>query len=207
MMLYRAIVERIQRGEGYYESAATEQRTRAYPTSPPQVFREPTLAWALALMRTEAVRRAAIVLLSLGAFVSIREALVRTAITPGMRFLASCFLGTALLNAWAPTAAYGHEIWASYLIAISLALNSIGFWRTSILLAVTACLIRELALPYVAVMGLFAIVEGRYRELLGWIMGAALFLAVFAWHLFAARALHASGDYVSPAGFISADGR
>jgi len=48
--LYKAIVNDIEKGGNYYEAAAAEHRAGHYPTFPPQVFREPALAWLLALL-------------------------------------------------------------------------------------------------------------------------------------------------------------
>src|SRR4051812_29894161 len=73
LTLYRAIVGRVMQGENYYHAAATEHRILTYPTAPAQVFREPALAWMLAALRSDGLRRAAVVGLSIVVFIALME--------------------------------------------------------------------------------------------------------------------------------------
>jgi len=82
-------------------------------------------------------------------------------------------------------------------VTASLGVNRLGRWRLSILLGILACLIRELALPYIVAMAAFALYERRYRELVGWTAGAVLFCAAYAWHLSIASTLSRPGDHHS----------
>src|SRR5262245_32279287 len=45
--LYRRIVERVHGGEGYYEAAGDELRTRGYPTGAVFNWRPPVYAWVI----------------------------------------------------------------------------------------------------------------------------------------------------------------
>jgi hypothetical protein len=195
--LYSAVVDRVMHGENYYTAAAAMHRTLAYPTAPAAVFREPTLAWALAAMRTDMIRRAVLFALSLVTFFALRRAMADAGISTRTRLLAIPLIGTGLAVAWAPTSFYLHETWAGLLIALSLASYRPGRWLLPVILGVTACLIRELAFPYLMAMAAFAAYERRNRELLAWCAGMLLFAAFFAWHLSAASGLHRLGDYVS----------
>ena len=200
-LLYRAITQRVARGESYYVAAATEQRARYFPTSPPQTFREPTLAWLLAGLKTDKARWLAILGVSLATLFAFRSALEWTGIDARLRWLAIPLIGTGLAISWFPGSAYLHEVWAGLLIALSLALYRPGRWVLPLLIGLAACFIRELALPYLAVMAAFALVERRYREFAGWVGGIVVFTGLFAWHLAVARTLHEPGD-LTRAGWI-----
>ena len=197
LMLYRAVVERVAQGENYYEVAAGEQRVRGFPTAPAPVFREPALAWTLAALKTDALRRTAMVGLSLITLFALMEALARSIAEPRLRVLAGLFIGTAVSTAWFSASPYFHEVWAALLIALSLASYRLSHWSVSVLLGLAACLFRELALPFLAVMAVFALYERRYRELAGWMAAIAVFCGLFGWHLSVAAALHQPGDLVS----------
>src|SRR5689334_23978045 len=102
LMLYRAIVGRLAHGENYYQAAAAEQRARSYPTAPAPVFREPTLAWTLAALKSDGLCRAAIIGLSLITFTTLMEALARSIAESKRRVMAGLFIGTAISTAWFP---------------------------------------------------------------------------------------------------------
>jgi hypothetical protein len=203
--LYRAVAERVMRGENYYTAAAAEHRARGYPTTPPEVFREPALAWTLAAMPSARLRRAVMIGLSLLVFVTLRNALERARAGVGTRLLAMPLLGSALAIAWIPGSEYIHEIWAGMLIALSLGLYRPQQWPVSVLLALVAALFRELALLYLAAMAASALYERRYREAAGWLSAALLFCALFAWHLSVASHLYRAGD-LSTKGWFALQG-
>ena len=195
--LYRAIVERISHGQDYYHAAAAEHRARHYPTYPAQVFRQPLLAWTLAKIPGDGLRRLALLALSIITFFALREALVRTAISTRVRLVALLLIGTGFGIAWFPGAQYIHEPWAALLIALSLALYRQGRWIPAVLLGFCACLFRELALPYLAAMAAFAAYERKYAELASWIGAMVAFAGIYAWHLSMARTLPQTGDLMS----------
>jgi hypothetical protein len=197
LMLYRAVVGRVAQGENYYQAAAAEQRARGFPTAPAAVFREPTLAWTLAGLKTDGLRRGAVIGLSLITFVALIEALARSIGDRRMRVVAGFFIGTAVSTAWFSASPYFHEVWAALLIALSLASYRLSHWSLAVLLGLAACLIRELALPFLAAMAVFALYERKYRELAGWIAAMAVFCGLFGWHLSVAGTLHQPGDLMS----------
>ena len=197
LMLYRAVVGRVAHGENYYQAAAAEQRARSFPTAPAPVFREPTLAWTLAALKTDGLRRAAIIGLSLITLIALMEALARSIAESKRRVIAGLFIGTAISTAWFSASPYFHEVWAALLIALSLASYRLSHWGVSVLLGLAACLFRELALPFLGAMAIFALYERKYRELAGWIAGIAVFCGLFGWHWSVAATLHQPGDLVS----------
>ena len=197
--LYSDITRRVTAGENYYAATASEMRAHGYTMTPAYVFREPALAWVNAGLRTDARRQWALVALSLAVFIALRNALARSGVTPMQRLVALPLLLTGLGVAWFPPAHDMHEIWAGLLIALSL-----GVWRPdrfhlSVVLGVAACLIREIALPYMLAMAAFAAWERRFRELAEWMSGIVLFAVLFAWHLSIASTLYKPGDLVAGA--------
>ena len=113
-------------------------RARWYPTGHAVVFREPTLAWLMAALRTDTIRNIALIALSLAVFIALRDALARTAIDARLRYTALPLIATGIGVAWLPGPAYNmHEIWTGFLIALSLALYRPDRWSLSIALGVT----------------------------------------------------------------------
>lgn len=193
-MLYQLEVNRVMQGENYYTVAVAEHRLHRYPTTPPQVFREPTLIWILAALRTDLLRRVVLFGLSLTALYFLWRALEHTTIGQVRRGFATFFAGGAVALAWIPISPYSHEIWSGLLIALSLAIYTREHWRLSILLGLAACFIRELSVLYLGVMALSALQEKNWKELREWTAAIMLFLALFAWHMSIAAGLYAHGD-------------
>lgn len=204
--LYRAVTDRVIAGETYYSAAAREHRVHHYPTSPAQVFREPTLTWTMAALRLEPLRRGALVALCFAAVVALDMALVRNRLTGGMPTLIRLMLlSTGLVSSWWPDSPFMHECWAGLLIALSLGLYRPGAWGWSLAFAFVACLFRELALPFLGVMLLFALIERRAAEAMAWAFAGVAFCLLYALHLSLAAGLGAPGDRVSP-GWVAIGG-
>jgi hypothetical protein len=98
-----------------------------------------------------------------------------------------------MLVGTAESAVYCHEVWAGVLMALSLALHGLGFVGFAIALGVSATLIRELALPYLGIMLLFALRERKKGETAGWAAGASLVVFALFVHALLVRA-QASGE-------------
>lgn len=198
-----SVADRVAKGDNYYVAAVTEQRANSYPTSPPQVFREPALTWWLAVLQTQPIRRGALIFLLVLATIAMREALDSTTIPKPMRLPATLMQVTGFAIAWHRIQVYQHEVWAALLIALSLALYRPHRYLISVCIAVLACLVRELALPFILVMLAFAICERRWREASAWMAGMAVFLALFAVHLYVASGLYRPGDIISSGWFYA----
>ena len=162
--LYRDISRRVQAGQNYYAAAELEQRQHGYPTRPAFAFHEPTLAVTLAALRTDVARRGAALALVAIMALALRNALERTQIAPALRLPAVLLMTAGAILAWWPSGVFMQELWAGSFIALSLAVHRPGRWGLSLVLALVACLIRELALPYLAVMAVFALAERRWTE-------------------------------------------
>lgn len=210
--LYREITGRVAAGQGYYAAAAATQRAHNYPTAPPWAFREPAEAWALALLGNDLVRWGALLVAAAAAVVLMRGAAEQATTSPWLRVAVTLLFGVGLAGVGAPAAAYLHENWAAVFIGLSLACwrpgggvgggeggeaGGAGRWRLAAAFGLTACLVREIAAPYMLVMAAFAAAERRRAEALGWAAGLAVLAAALAAHFALAAAQHMPGDLAS----------
>ncbi len=195
--LYAAVAGRVSHGQDYYAAAATEQRAHGYPTAPPQVFRQPVLAWVMAALQTDLRRNLVFCGLALVTGVATLLALERQGV--GFRVLAAAMpvlatgLGVVIIHGML----FMHEAWAGLLIALSLALYAPRRWIVAALIGLLACCVRELAVGYLLVMLAAALWEKRWAQVAGWALTIAVFVVLFGLHLHAAAALHAPTDRVS----------
>jgi hypothetical protein len=182
LALYDTAIERIQDGEHYYDFIVEEQRRADYPVTPGLAVRLPTLAYIDAALGMTGQTIAA-VLLMLAVLAAWWR---RLGEEPGagdkrLLILAFLFLGASLgVNRYYFTL---HELWAGMLLALSFALHRPGKWGASLAVAALALFIRELALPFVLLMGAMAFWRRDWKEGLAWGALAAVFLAVLAIHL------------------------
>lgn len=202
--LYRAIVGRMADGEGYHAAAVAEHRERGYPLRPFVTVRPPLLAAFLSRVGLETARWA-LVALVLAAAASVGLRLVASSRNLPVQVagvLLATVSATALLD---PSLVVWHEVWTAALIALSLACRTERQYAASVALGCLALLVRELALPYLAVMAGAAALEGRRREAAAWTGAAALGLAALAAHAVALSHYVVPGDLASP-GWSAAEG-
>ncbi len=196
-MLYEKIVADIEGGQGYYRAAVAEHRAFHYPVAPAPVFRMPTLAWLLTGLHFRVLQYAVL----LGLYGSILMLFYREVRAKGMSFpvrLASVVTAvTGLSIVGVSGSIYWHEVWAALLIAASLLSYRAKQWLPAVLCGLLACLIREIALPYIVVMAGFALWERRWKEFLAWLSAILLFLAAYLVHISVAATLYRPGDIVS----------
>src|SRR3546814_10748823 len=87
---------------------------------------------------------------------------------------------TCALPIFSPALIVFHEGWAALLIALSLALYRKDRWWPSVVLALLALMIRELALPFVLLMGGLALLSLNWREFFAW-SAVTLIFAIALW--------------------------
>jgi len=197
-ILYEKIVADMERGQGYYAAAAAEHRQLKFPTSPPEVFRLPTLAWMLAGLRFYALQLAALLVLYGAVVIFLYRELLAAKMSFAWRITSIAILATGLAVIGVKDAVYWHEVWAALLMLLSLLIYRAGRWWPAVLFGVLACFIREIATPYLFVMAAFALYERRWTQAAAWIGAALLVAAAFALHIHSAAGLHRPGDFVSP---------
>lgn len=196
--LYRAIDARIQAGQDYYHAAAAEQRVRGYPLKPFVTMRLPTRSWVQQAPGGETGTLILLWTIALFAIGAMLRRLRRDAVPRSLwmlcglllAFTASALVQTGLLM-W-------HEIWAGYLITLSLACRSPRLWWPSVLLGLAALLFRELALPYLVAMAGMALIERRRGEAIGWAIAILIGIAALLLHAHAVHAVLLPGDHASP---------
>jgi len=178
--MYEAIVDRVSGGGWYYDVAGDELRTRGYATRPSPNWRFPTTAWVVASLGTSL----AVVVVRALAFAAIAAwviALRREGVARSYQFAVALLLFGAVSITAARQPVVLHEVWAGILIALSLALRPRS-WVASVLVALLAVAFRELALAYLVVMGVMALVERHRREAAAWAAAVAVFLVGLAVH-------------------------
>jgi hypothetical protein len=189
----------------YYAQVVAEQRREGYELKPFLVMRPPALSFLLAALRTDALRRLAVVALALGALAAWWLRLGREGVTLLPRAFDLIALATGALPAIAPQAPYMHEVWAGLLIGLSLALRREDRFGLAVAVGLAAALIRELAAPYLVVMATTALLGRHWREVAAWVLALALFAAALAWHASMVDALVLPTDHAS-AGWLKLSG-
>lgn len=194
--LYKAVAARVSQGEGYYEAAFAEHRARGYPLKPFVTVRLPTLAWINAALGPTLAFGALQLLVVATIVVSclrLRESFSTYRGQIGAGFcvvFGAAVLADPLLVVW-------HEVWAALLIALSLACRGTKHYAASVLLGVAAACIRELALPFLAVMAVMAVLDQRRSEALAWLVGLLVAVAGIAVHAMGVSLQVLDGDKAS----------
>jgi hypothetical protein len=201
VQLHRDEIAYARHPSTYYANVIAEQRLRGYPLKPFVAVRPPVLAFALAwLPGGEASAR--VLLAALGAAVAglWTMRLLDPLGVPGAA-AAGLALASGVIAAFTPNAYLMHECWAGLLIALSLALypGEPGRDRgarlaASLLAGLAAALVRELALPFLGVMALMALVERRPKEALLWLGAIGLTLLALLAHALAVLRHTLAGD-------------
>lgn len=204
LALYDIAIDRIAKGENYYDFIAAEQRRIGYPVKPALAFRLPTLAVISAAVSPSMlpVPGFALLLCTLAAWWR------KLGDEPGMRRLRTGGIGLLFAGASLAINPYYlalHEVWAGLFVALSLGLHrpssedgKDGRWIGALAAAALALSIRELALPFVLLMGAFAHYRRQWREGIAWTVLALAFIAAFAVHLHVLGAQALPADQEGP---------
>jgi hypothetical protein len=196
-LLYKSIVADLERGEDYYSAAAKEHRFFRYPTSPPQVFRFPLLAWILSSLHFYSLQLGALLALYALVLTAFYREVKATGMPLAARLLCGAIIVSGLSVIGVANAPYWHEVWAAFLIAAGLMCYRRDRWWISLLCALLACLIREIAFPFFLVMAGFALLERRSKECFAYLAAGAIWLAAYSLHWAHAVGAYQKGDIVS----------
>jgi hypothetical protein len=197
LALYQAVAGRVGEGESYYAAVVAEQRARNYPLRPFVTVRLPTLATVIGTAGAEA----ATLLLRLLALAATAAVALRLRSAAGSKSLwaAGTFVAAAsIVLLTVPVMTYWHESWAGLLIAISLFCRSDKRWGLSVALGFAAALVRELALPFLCVMTVLALRDGKRAEAAAWVAAILFFFAALTAHALAIAAYVHGADAASP---------
>lgn len=178
LMLYQAIVQRIRSGEDYYTAATQEQRARHYPLRPFVTVRLPTLAYLIAFLG-DLPAKALLIFIWAAAILSWRARLLSQFPLTIWATIAALLLFSSIGPITKTHYLTIHELWAGGLLTLSLGLYRPERWIPSVLIASLALALREHSLPFVLLMGAFAVGQSRWREAMAWaaaVIGFSLFL-------------------------------
>lgn len=201
----KAIVVRIHAGEGYYEAANKELRHRGYPTQSIFNWRLPFLALFLGALPG----------IEIGCWIGFALALValllwiqglRKEKSFGQTLIGSLLLTGILIYGGIPDLFFAHEFWAGTCIVLSLIAYSRRWVIFSLIAGGIALLIRELSLPFIIVMVIFALLEKRRRESLFWLSLTSGFLFVLGVHFYHIRNLAGNAHLIQNGGWIAFGG-
>jgi hypothetical protein len=187
LAFYDRVIERIGHGERYYDFIVGEQRERGYAVNPKINVRLPTLAHLEAWLGEPGQVAAAIALL-LATLVAWWRRLGEEAASDRRRVwqIALLYFGVSLgLSRYHFVL---HELWTGALLALAFGLHRPGRWHASLAVAALALAIRELALPFVALMAAMAFWRRDWREAAAWTGLIAAFAVALALHLGAVSA-------------------
>jgi len=199
LAFYRAVVARVRAGQPYEAAAVAQLHAVQGPLRPFLVVRPPALATMLAWLPDPRWGDAIMMLASAAVICAWGLRFHRLGWPPlAVGGAALCvFTGVA-----APMVGKGmglvHDAWAGLLIALSLAARTERRFAVAVALGLMAALIRELALPYLLVMALAALLERRRAEACAFAVALGVALAALAWHAHAVIALTSSQDLHSP---------
>jgi hypothetical protein len=121
--LYAYAVTAAAHPSTWYAQVVAEQRRQGYELKPFVVVRPPALSFLLAALKTDVLRRLALVALALASLAAWWIRLGREGVAPRLRALDVIVLLTGVLSVVTPQAPYLHEVWAGLLISLSLALR------------------------------------------------------------------------------------
>ncbi len=199
--LYRSIIAAMRAGQGYYAGTAHLLRAQDYPLRPFIAFRLPTLAALLASI-PDLAGQMLIALLCGGVIFAWTMRIAPALKTQESVGHASLLLLLGCLTVSTPTLAILHESWAALLIALSLALHrpahAPGRWWPSVLIALFAVMIRELALPFLLLMTALSLYRRQWAESAAWTGAIALFGAALVFHMQQVGLVTTAADPASP---------
>jgi hypothetical protein len=197
--LYRAVIHRVKMGEPYPRAAVEEHRLRGYPLRPFVVVRPPTLATMLSWAPNLVVPFVLEILL-VAAAVCVWVLRLRPPMSPpgAIGWTGLLIFTGAASGISGPGATVIHEVWAGLLVTLSLALRTERRFAAAVALGLLAALIRELAMPYLAVMAVFAAVERRGREAAAFAAALAVSGLALWFHAQSIDALVTGRDLASP---------
>ncbi len=200
LTLYRNVIARVAAGEGYYPAIAELHRNGSFPLRPFIVVRLPTLAMVSATLSMP-VMKVGLWMLLVAVSVAWWMRLDGAFGSPPRRIIALIMITFGLIFNAHPEVLVVHEVWAGLLMALSWAVHrsegGLTRWLPSVALGLLAVLVRETALPFVLLMGAFALWRRQWLETAGWTAVVAIFAATMVLHADQVAAVINASDLAS----------
>jgi hypothetical protein len=181
--LYRAEVDRVHAGEGYYQVAAQELVARGYPTRSVFNWRTPLPMWLIGSLPAPLLGKLLLGLLAFGSLVLAFESTSREQSNvfrgplPLVLLMMGPFLPCLLGDLYVMPV-----LWAGSLITLSVCAYGVHRPGLGAAAGVAAVFFRELAMPYCLLAAAWAAWRGQRRERLIWIAGLTAWTLFFALH-------------------------
>ncbi len=180
--LYRAEVDRMHDGYGYYDAAEAELRSRGYPTRSLFNWRMPLPMWLIAALGGVFVAKGLLALLCL-TLACLAFHLLSEEGTPADGLLGVALLSGALFPCVLGDLLVLPELWSGVLVALSAVCFGLKRRTAAVAAGIGALFFRELAAPYVLICLGLALYERRGRELTLWSAGLAAYVVFFGVHV------------------------
>ncbi|MBN2021416.1 MAG: hypothetical protein JW809_01360 [Pirellulales bacterium] len=205
--LYRAVIDRVRDGEGYYEALGAELPARGYPTRSVFNWRTPLPLWLLGVLPDDALGRA---LLGAGVVALAGMALVAIAREEPGATARGVAVFLLLLLSYLPMATVPAfvmpSLWAGVLVGLSVCAFGLRRPGWGVALGVAAAIVRDVAILYPFSAMLWALARRRYREGIGWSIGLACWAAFFGGHALVVRAITPPDALAHHAGWLQCGG-
>ena len=196
---FKAMVERLRAGGTYYEVFGDELRHRGYPARSVFDWRTPLLLSTLARV-PDLVSRG----LLAGAGLLLLAATIRMTAHEKVWVAGSVIMQAgAVLPVMTHGALFMGEPWCGILIGLSVCMYTFKRPGAGIGLALLALFLRELAAPYCVGCSVVALAQRRWREVGGWLGGAGLYAAYYAWHAVQVRAHQLASDLAHESSWLN----
>ena len=173
-------------------------RARGYPSASTANWRTPLHYWTVARGRDSAHGARASVILARSDSAPWRVCPA----PPVPRIVVRCWCapagGHVASMAFRPAGIVMAEYWAGMLVALALAFYHFRWWTAAACCGVVAIFVRELAVPFGVICGLFALSERRHRESAVWVVGGLAYVACYLLHAQAVSAAMLPTDWSWP---------
>jgi hypothetical protein len=179
-VLYQQVVAELRNSGSYYPVLRDQLRKSGYATRELFHWRTPLLLNSLAVLPDPVSRTLLIVL---GVALYLLTFVVTVGRGPFVFWTAMVMqLGTVALVI-NPKAVFVAEIWAGFLIGLSVCASLLGRTTPAVFSGLMALFVRELAAPYCVVATLYAAWQRRWSEVLLWAAGAGAYALYFGMHV------------------------
>ena len=198
--LYNAEIRRIRDGEGYYQAAAVELRSRGYPTASVFNWRTPLPMWLIGKLPHPVGKG-----LLTGLALVLIVAALRCTVSQGSLAeggLCAALLFGAVMPVFLSDLFVMPVLWAGVLIGLSVCAYAADHRRLGMFTGLAALFFRDLAGLYCLLAAFWAVKERRRGEVVAWVVGLTAYGLFFLVHCWAAGSLTAPSDAAHERGWV-----
>ena len=187
VLLWQNVVDRMRQGQSYYSAMETALRTThrdrgIYPLRPFWSFRLPTLACFMSMFPTNFIPMVLLALLAVTMVLFWSKLLFESGGWISV-IIGNILLSYSVICTVIPSAIVFHDVWACIFISLSIGLYSRSR-AFSVLFGLLALSLRIQVIPFIIVMGCFALFEKRSRESIIWFAALGAFMIYVAIHAY-----------------------